>query len=299
MNIRYYFFILFLIPLLVSCDPSTTNLDMKGMFSGQSPRVNQRFADSEIWNAEHGYPIVHSASDVYRVYIASDSHIDTTRTNLLDFVHSYRSDAACPLAIHLGDHINAQNHWQFMYETYTMVRPVAGKVDTLLTVAGNHDLYFEQWTEYLRYFHTSTYYFEVQTPSGIRDLYVMLDTGDGQLGTDQMAWLRRVLAWADKESFRHRIICSHTNLFYREGLRLTMTSTMPMEEVYELISLFTTHHVDMFWSGHRHVAEQLEMNGVVYIVAPALMDTDSNAGYLIATIGDTISLETIPAATIL
>ena len=49
-------FISILLPfVLLSCSP---NLDMLGMFYGQSPRNDERFEASMLYNEEHGYPVI-------------------------------------------------------------------------------------------------------------------------------------------------------------------------------------------------------------------------------------------------
>ena len=51
-----------------------------------------------------------------------------------------------------------------------------------MVVAGNHDICFSQWPQYIETFKTSTYYFIVATPNGQRDLYIMFDSADGTVG---------------------------------------------------------------------------------------------------------------------
>lgn len=140
-NILSIFFMAVL--LLSGCvDPDNTSLDMAGMFYGSSPRVDQRFAESQAYNAKAGYATVRSLTENYRIYVHTDSHVTDTRRNLEYFVRQYRSDLNCPVAIHLGDLIDAQNHWEYMWKTYTDIpqNPIKLRGDTLFVMAGNHDI---------------------------------------------------------------------------------------------------------------------------------------------------------------
>lgn len=290
-NILSIFFMAVL--LLSGCvDPDNTSLDMAGMFYGSSPRVDQRFAESQAYNAKAGYATVRSLTENYRIYVHTDSHVTDTRRNLEYFVRQYRSDLNCPVAIHLGDLIDAQNHWEYMWKTYTDIpqNPIKLRGDTLFVMAGNHDIYFGQWEQYKQYGKTSSYYFIVKTPLGKRDFFLVLDSAEGTLGTDQMKWFREILDWADKQNFRHKVVCSHTHLFKADGSQ-GHTSNFELEETYEMLSLMKRHGVEMYWSGHDHSREVVTTGGVTCIVVDALLDSGNPAGYMIATMGDKIDYE--------
>lgn len=285
---------IFLLALMLSgcVDPDTTSLDIMGMFNGSSPRVDQRFADSQAYNAVAGFPIVKALSDNYRIFVHTDTHVDTSRHNLEFFIHQYRNALDCPLAIHLGDLIDAQNHWELMQTAYTDIPQNPDKVggDTLFVMAGNHDIYFKQWEQYKQYCKTSTYYFIVETPSGKRDLFLILDSAEGTLGIDQLAWFKETLNWADTQNFRHKVVCTHTHLFKSDASQ-GHTSNYELEETYELLSLMKRHGVEMFWCGHDHSREISTIGGVTCIVVDALLDKAHPAGYMIASMGDVIDYQ--------
>lgn len=271
--------------LLCACNPDTWNLDMIGLVSGSSAGIDERIEDSFRYNDEHGMPIINANSEEYKVYVATDTHVDRTRTNWKQFINDYRADANCPLALHLGDLINAQNHWDYMVEPVSTLPTNPMKKDTLLVVAGNHDLYFNQWKEYLRLFKTSTYYAIVRTPSGKQDLYIFVDTGEGILGSKQTDWLKRTLSWADSQAFRHITVCTHTHLFKRDSSQ-GHTSNMPLEETYALLHLLKQHKVEMFWCGHDHSREITNLGSLTSIIVDALFDREPHPAYMIATCGD-------------
>lgn len=280
-NISY----LLALTLLCACNPDTWNLDVIGMISGTSAGIDQRAEESFAYNAAHGYPVINAASEEYKVYICTDTHVDRSRTNWEQFIRDYHADIDCPLAIHLGDLINAQNHWDYMRRPCDSIPANPLKQDTLLVVAGNHDLYFNQWSEYVRLWKRSTYYAIVRTPAGKQDLYIFIDTGEGFLGQKQTEWLTNTLNWADGQGFRHIAVCTHTHLFKRDSSQ-GHTSNMPLEETYALLHLLKQHNVEMFWCGHDHSREITNLGTMTAVIIDALFDREPHPAYLIANYGD-------------
>lgn len=271
--------------LLTSCNPDTWNLDVLGMIRGSSPTIDTRIEDSFAYNRQHGYPLVFATAEDYKVYVATDTHVDRTRKNWERFISDYRAELNCPLAIHLGDLINAQNHWDYMRLPVDSIPANPLKKDTLLVVAGNHDIYFNQWKEYLRLWKTATYYAIVRTPAGKEDLYIFIDSADGAIGQKQMKWLTELLEWVDKQNFRHIVACTHTCLFKRDSSQ-GITSNLTLEETYALLHLLKEHKVEMFWSGHDHSREVTQLTGLTSIIVDALFDREPHPAYMIASMTD-------------
>ena len=292
-NIQIYLAscLIVLASILTSCGPDA-RLDLAGMFLGSSPKIDERFEQAQAYNSTHGFVTLQAPSEDYRVYVCTDTHIDTTQVRWTKFIESYRADMLCPVAIHLGDIIDAQNHYDEMYTAFESVPVNAAKRDTLMVVAGNHDIYFKQWTQFIKLFKTCTYYFIVRTPSGAQDLFICYDSADGTLGTKQLEWLKETLQWAQTLDFRHIIGCTHTHLFKRDGSQ-GHTSNYTMEETYALLNLFSSHGVDMIWSGHDHVREITRVSGMTCIVVDSMEDDDKHPYYMLVTMGDAISYEFI------
>ncbi len=271
---------IFILCVLLSGCNLTPNLDIVGMFYGQSPRNDQRFDESMKINEENGYKTLDIVSDNYVVYVATDMHVDSTWRNTLAWAQAAEADADCPFALVLGDVINAQgNYPHFLEGMNPLTKP-------WFCTAGNHDIYFGQWKEYMQYIGSSTYYFVAQTPS-CRDLYICLDTSDGTLGTKQLRWLGTLLEEKSKEDFRHIIVFTHTHMFKRD-VSQGHTSNFSIEETYEITDLLSRYKVDWYISGHDHSREITDFKGVKYIIVDTMQDPETNAAYMCVSVGETL-----------
>ena len=281
--------------IFTACGPDT-RLDMVGMFAGSSPNIDQRWEVSQAYNQQAGFATISALTDDYHVYVCTDTHIHKTRTRWEYFIKSYRADMLCPVAVHLGDVIDATTDFEYVedaLERHPLSQILPYKTDTLMAVCGNHDIYFKQWETFIKAFKTSTYYFVVQTPSGKQDLFVVYDSADGTVGSKQLKWLETTLQWADTQNFRHIVACSHTHFFKRDGSQ-GHTSNYTIEETYALLNLFTEHGVDMLWSGHDHAREITQVKGLTAIVVDSMKDEDKEPYYMLVTMGDKIDYEFIP-----
>ena len=291
-NINYQLSIINLLLLAATaCNP---NYDMPGMFNGSSVRADKRFDESMAYNQQHGYAHLVVPED-YRIYVCTDTHVDSTTYNWETFVKSYKSDAACPFAIHLGDLVNANNNFGRFVKAAAVAPEgyVSGK-DTLFCTVGNHDLYFNQWPVFRSYFHTSTYWFDTRTSDGkLLDLFICLDSGEGTLGVEPLKWLSSTLEEKSQESYRHIIIYTHTHMFKQDNSQ-GHTSNYSMEETYDLTAILSRYHVDMYWSGHDHSREITHYGGVTYLTVDALEDPVDQPFYLLVSMSSTITYDFLP-----
>ena len=276
----------------VSCGPDA-RLDMVGMFAGTSPSIDKRFEQSQQYNSQTTAVTLHAQSEDYHVYVCTDTHITKTRVRWEYFIDTYRADSLCPVAVHLGDIIDAKTDYAYVEEALvdkSVAINQAIKKDTLMAVCGNHDIYFKLWEKFIQVFKTSSYYFMVQTPSGKQDLFIVYDSADGTIGKKQLQWLEQTLAWADTQDFRHIVACTHTHFFKRDGSQ-GHTSNYTIEETYALLNLLTKHGVDMVWSGHDHSREITQVKGMTCIVVDSMKDDDESPYYMLVTMGDKIDYE--------
>lgn len=289
---RYSIILAILTIVLIACGPDA-RLDMAGMFCGSSPIIDKRVEESMRYNEQHGYHTLQAPAEQYHVYVCTDTHIAETYHRWGEFIDTYHNDPLCPVAIHLGDIIDARNDFDgILKETIRQTTQQQTKKDTLMAVVGNHDIYFKQWSKFIATFKTSTYYFVVSTPSGKQDLYLVYDSAEGTLGTKQLKWLTEKLEWADKQDFRHIVVCTHTHFFKRDNSQ-TPCSNYSLEETYLLLNLFASHGVKMIWTGHDHYREITTMGSMTSIVLDSMKDEDKHPAYMLAKMGDEISYQIV------
>ena len=270
-----------------SCNP---NYDIIGMVAGQSPQPDVRFEHSMQYNSSHGSRDITLTTDEYCFYVGTDCHIDSAFDNTLSFLNAFKNDAAAPFALFLGDLINAKDNIPWVTET---IKKACGtKSERIYLTAGNHDVYFNQWSEWKQHWGSSTYSFVVNTPN-YKDLYICLETANGTLGTKQLRWLRQLLDQAAPQNYRHRIVFTHTHLFKKDESQ-GHTSNYALEETYELTALFAKYGIDWYLCGHDHSREITRHKGVTYITVDALEEHYPNAYYMIAYVGNDLQYRFVP-----
>ena len=266
---------------------SCGRLDMAGMFASADKGVESRFADSMKYNESTETTEMKLSSDSYKMAVFTDFHTDATTVNLDRFVEECNAEpGGCLAALYLGDMVNSDSGaWDLFLGS-------AGKLSCghLFVTAGNHDLYFGQWKDFLSRFHTSTYVFYVDC-GDLRDYYICLDSAGGTIGVSQREWLENVLIKArdwdrvySSRRCRHITVFTHTHFFKRDNSQ-GHTSNYAFEETLDLMNLFSFYKVELVLTGHDHSAEDSSFRGVRYITVPALEDTSKNPGYVMCTVG--------------
>lgn len=283
-------FVLLAVLLLTSCDAVNNflpNWDVIGMVYGQSPRNDNRFEQSMQYNEEHlaQYADIVLTKDDYKVYFGTDMHVDSTWRNTTKFAQAAQADTECPFAIVLGDVINAMDNYP------NFLAGMAPLSKRWFCTAGNHDIYYGQWKEYLQYIGSSVYSFQVITPSA-KDLYICLDSSDGTLARKQFAWLKETLESAQEKSYRHIIVFTHTHMFKHDSTQGHISNYV-LEETYAITDLLGKYGVDWYVSGHAHSRNITDFKGVKYIIVDTLQDPVEEAAFMVATVGRQLQYEYI------
>ena len=192
-NLKYIISIIVAISC-VACD----KYDFQGFFvSPSKERVNKRFEQSIEYNEKHlNDTLIATQNENYRFYVASDVHVKTTAEHLALFIDIASNDKQSLYTAILGDITDQIGGLQIAYDTIENHKTTS----IVRTVAGNHDIYFDQWAEYFNLFGSSTYYFIVKTPTA-SDLFIALDSSSGTLGKKQMDWLHQIL---EEKRSQHR-----------------------------------------------------------------------------------------------
>ena len=279
--------------MFATCNP---NYDMIGMIDGTSPEIAQRFADSRHYSDSAGVVHMQMPAD-YRIFVCTDSHIDTTHYGLEKFIRAYKADTNPHLCLFLGDLINAQAHFDHADSILHLDGVMTNRTDTVFLTCGNHDIYFNQWHVWHQYYGSSTYWFDTYTgtdyeTSKLLDLFICIDTAEGTLGTDQMKWLKDLLNAKKEAGYRYIIVFTHTHLFKQDNSQ-GHTSNLSIEETYELTSLLTDAGVDYYLCGHDHSREVTGYGNVKYITVDSSTDAEPNPFYMVMEMGQHVNYEFI------
>ena len=271
-----------------SCD----RLDIFGMVVNRSD-TEARVTDWLEWNNTHS-PIVikNNVPDTYRFYSCSDIHLSDDNSRLVTYINTERNDPQAIFSILCGDIANEKGERPFILcDSARVYRPsTQAKYDPCFPIIGNHDIYFDCAEHFKNHFHTSTYSVTVKTMGGHKDLYLMLDSGNGTHGTLQMEWLENQLA--NRNQYRHCFVISH-NWLFRTSYDYTTTpaANLPEDEMYAFMDLMSRSNVDMVIMGHFHNTDTKTFNGVRYVMTNNLNDEAETPSYMVVTCGDRISYE--------
>lgn len=266
---------------MVSCQ----KYDFCGVFVLSSPNADNRFAESKKYNEANGFRVISVKDNEYQVYVAADAHITDSNRAMTAFTSEYLSDlSAAPFALFLGDQVDGEGN---MEKFASAVAPIEISGHSLFCALGNHDIYFSQWDEYVKRYHTASYLFEVLTPSEGRDLYICLDSASGTLGSGQKEWVESVLTSAQGK-YRRIIVLTHTHFFKRDSSQ-GFTGNFTLEEGYALEKLFMDYGVDMVLAGHDHYFEETRFKNVLYLTLSAIAEKEEPKYYVIKIGSDHIS----------
>ena len=277
--------------LLMAFCLNACNVDMLGFIYTRSGDPDTRFAQSMEYNAKAGFASITVPADQYRVYVMTDAHVTEKETVNLDrFVSDLKADnSSAPFWINLGDCVNDKGQLG-VFESH--IGPLLDAGYKHFSTAGNHDIYFGEWADWISRFHTSTYWFEVITPSRGKDLFVSLESAGGTLGKDQRAWAEKILTDA-RGQYSHITVFTHTHFWKRDNTQFS-TGNYNLEETYDLAHLFSRTGVEVVLSGHDHATETTIYKGVRYETLESLKMKDISPGYNIFTYGKTINRKYIP-----
>jgi len=267
-----------------SCD----KYNLAGMFVGQGPDVNKRFANSQKLNEESPLPDIVLGSNEYKMFVVTDIHSTGDCPHLVKFVSSCLADTIVEhFVLCLGDVVTGLDTYKAVQRD---IQPLVDAGWTFFATPGNHDVNFGQYREYQEMWPRSSYQFRVVTPSAGTDLFIVVDSADGKIGTDQRAWLEESLSKAQNEKYRNRYILTHTHFFKKDNSQ-SPTGNYALEETMDLTSLFARYGVNYVLCGHDHYYEYTKYRGVDYYVLNALSNTPGS--FYRATFGDKLSLEEI------
>ena len=277
-----------------SCD----RLDMAAMVINRSD-TEERVADWLDYNSQNPMPVIENVPDEYRIYSTSDAHysdrdgfeLQGPKDRLYKYVTTERNDPKAIFSLLVGDLANQSGEAGYIRVDSSLCfnATTQTKNDPCFTVLGNHDLYYDCAKFYKQHFHTSTYTVTVKTVGGHKDLFILLDSGNGTFGKRQMEWLKEQLE--HRADYRHCFVVSH-NWLFRTSYNYTTTpaANLPQDEQYAFMDLMSRSNVELVLMGHFHMREQRHFGGVQYVMTDNLND-GGKPSCLVLTVGEKVSYE--------
>ena len=270
---------------------SCNRLDIPGMIINRSDS-EQRVADWLDWNEQNGMPVINNVPDNYTFYSCSDSHINDDNSRLAKYITIERNDPEAVFSIIAGDLANESGEGPFILtDSAMMFDPLTqAENDPCFPIIGNHDVYFDCAKFYKQHFHTSTYTVTVNTVSGLKDLFIFLDSGNGTHGRRQLDWLEEQLS--HRTEYRYCFVISH-NWLFRTTYNYTTTpaANLPEDEQYAFMDLMSRNAVDMVIMGHFHYRDVKTFAGVKYVMTDNLNDGKTEPSYLVVGCADKVTYE--------
>ncbi len=270
---------------------SCNRLDIPGMIINRSD-TEQRVADWLDWNEQNGMPVINNVPDNYTFYSCSDSHINDDNSRLAKYITIERNDPEAVFSIIAGDLANESGEGPFILaDSAMMFDPLTqAENDPCFPIIGNHDVYFDCAKFYKQHFHTSTYTVTVNTVSGLKDLFIFLDSGNGTHGRRQLDWLEEQLS--HRTEYRYCFVISH-NWLFRTTYNYTTTpaANLPEDEQYAFMDLMSRNAVDMVIMGHFHYRDVKTFAGVKYVMTDNLNDGKTEPSYLVVGCADKVTYE--------
>lgn len=245
---------------------------ISGFFVSPSIKVQERTDRSLIWNGNRPYRSIVTEEETYKIAIGSDFHLGENE-NLTVFLEDNTDKATAVVLcgdICEGDEDSFAN-MKNTIEPFQNAMPI-------MPVIGNHELYFNGADLFFNYFHTSVYYFTVETPSR-KDLHIVLDSGSGTLGEKQFSWLSDLLA-KSRKNYDNCIVYTHTNIFNTDNSQL-FTGNMPLEETFKLLALCRDNHINMVIAGHDHHRDLSKWGETTILTLDTAADGVKNSSYVL------------------
>jgi len=163
----------------------------------------------------------------------------------------------------------------------------------LFHVAGNHDLPHDLKTAsvelYEKSFGTPYYSFEHK-----KSLFIVLDSGllkesneeVKPLASEQMKWLKQLLADSDKKQFEHKFVFLHHPVILEKMDEPEEYFNLSVAMRNELLGLFNSHKVEFVFSGHLHQNRAVQAGNVELVVTASCGKAlgDSDLGFRIVKV---------------
>jgi len=247
---------LFSLAAVLICFLSGCNIDLLGLFAANDlderlkERNNLLFLNSEGWTSL-------TLGDSYSFVVLSDTHIeDGDAFGLEKLAGVTNSNKEIKFAVMLGD--ITQNGAAKDIDKFIEIAKSLGV--PCYPVAGNHDIYFDNWSVWKNKIGSTNYRINADTAS----LFV-LDSANSFYGKDQLDWLEREIKTAGGRVF----VFSHSPLFVKgPGDMQQITDTRERARIISILR----NRCDIMFMGHLHKLIENEAGNVKYIAIESFVE---------------------------
>ncbi len=214
-----------------------------------------RVAQSLAMASPANFSISGGPSAPFTFAMVGDVHIGSGDTARFSRILNAAQAEGDQFVILLGDIID--EGLDSDYTAYNQAIASAGYTGKVYAVAGNHDVFYAGWDNFVNQIGSSTYAFTAGNAT-----FIALDSADGTLGTRQIAWLREQLSGPRLE---HTFVLSHYMPLV-PGVQ-TYLKFASETEATTLMSIASANGVKGWFGAHYHSYVKESIAGVTYVVA--------------------------------
>ncbi|MEM1007770.1 MAG: metallophosphoesterase [Myxococcota bacterium] len=252
------------------------------------------FLPHQDWDVNHRFTILppqevqirrFRRADRFSFAFFADIQVDrrvpeALRAPVMPIFSAYIRDNPVDFLVSGGD--NTEQGWP---EEYQFVDDALNALNTpIYWCLGNHDLFGEGWSEWVKRYGSSMRVLRVRNSS----IYI-LDNANGIFGVKQRQWLERLLR---EDTSQHRFVVMHYPMFV--AMHFVLEGQAMMREAYHISDLFERYGVRHVLMGHSHAYRVVSFNGVQYITAAALKETSPSKMFLRVDVGERVQITNVP-----
>jgi predicted phosphodiesterase len=227
---------------------SACTVDLPGLIVSHNLDERLRERNTFKFLTADSYPTI-PLPDEYSFLVVSDTHILNGNAHGLEKLKNAVTGADIKFVVFAGDVT------QCGYEDDILkFIEIAGDLGVpCYPILGNHDIYFNNWTNWKNLIGSSTYRID-----GGNTTLIMLDTANACFGKFQLDWLENEL----KTAKNHVFVFTHTNLFVESPADIQqLTDTRERARILSMLK----GRCDIMFAGHLHKRIEREAGGVKYL----------------------------------
>jgi predicted phosphodiesterase len=231
---------------------SACDVDLVGLFASSEP--DERFESRDTFHFLTQADLSLTLPAEYSFIVVSDTHIEGGNAHGLEKIRDAALAEGDKFVAITGD-ITQNGRREDLEKFIEIAGSLRAAGVPCYPIIGNHDVYFNNWSNWRDLIGSSTY--RVEGPNSSTTLF-MLDSANASFGKEQIDWLRDGL----KSAKPHVFVFTHANLFTEELTDIEQITDN--RERARLLSLLDGR-CDALFAGHVHNRIVRKAGGVNYI----------------------------------